>query len=118
MINQKFLRAEIVMVDLGQVPDQVKGHEQANARPCLIIKPIDAIKLAVVIPFTSQTKSTIYSIVEIKKGQGGLTSNSFALCHQIRSISYDRIGKRIGLLPNQDFFKILTVLSDFLEIPQ
>jgi mRNA interferase MazF len=116
-MSHPLLRADIVMVDLGVVPDQVKGHEQANPRPCLVVKPIASLQLAVIIPFTSKSKLSIYSVVAINKGQGGLTANSFALCHQIRTVSYSRIGKTIGHLPSPDFHKILTVLAHFLEIP-
>lgn len=105
------------MVDLGAINGQVVGHEQANQRPCLIIQTLEFSKLAVVIPFTSkQPPSAIYSIVKIQKSTGGLTSDSFALCHQIRSISFQRIVRVVGNMPERDFNKILTVLTDFLDI--
>ena len=86
-------------------------------KPCLIIKTLDFAQLAVVIPFTSKAPpSSIYSIVAFQKGKGGLLSDSFALCHQIRTISYERITKSYGVLTERDFNKVLTVLSDFLEL--
>jgi mRNA interferase MazF len=110
-------RSEILLIDLGVVPNQVVGHEQANRRPCLVIQTLDYSDLAVVIPFTSVTLSPqIYSIVKVNKNLGGLTSDSYALCHQIRSVSYKRIVKYMGILPERDFNKVLTVLSDFLDI--
>jgi len=117
-MKPNYQKAEIVFVDLGTVPDQVKGHEQANVRPCLIISPINALELAIIVPFTSKPKSSLYSVVEVKKGNGGLKSDSYALCHQIRSVSSQRITKRVGVLPNSHFFKVLTVLSDLLDLPQ
>ena len=113
----KYFRSQIVLVDLGTVPNQVIGHEQANMRPCLIVQTLDFVQLAVVIPFTSKTPpSNIYSIVAFQKGKGGLLSDSFALCHQIRTISYERITKSYGVLKEREFNKVLTVLSDFLEL--
>ena len=111
------IRTEVVMVDLGAVPSQAVGHEQANKRPCLIIQTLDYAELAVVVPFTSQRPpAAIYSIVKVPKHLGGLTADSFALCHQIRSVSYKRISRIIGTLPDRDFNKVLTVLADFIDL--
>ena len=112
-----FNRTQIVFVDLGKVPNQVVGHEQANTRPCLIVQTLDYAQLAVIVPFTSKTAPIhLYSIVKVLAGSGGLTADSFALCHQIRTVSFTRIKKPIGYLPNRDFNKVLTVLADFLDI--
>ena len=111
------IRAQIVLIDLGTVPNQVVGHEQAHTRPCVVIQTLNYAQLAIVIPFTSQTPPTqIYSIVKVLQPFGGLTTDSFALCHQIRSVSYKRIAKVLGHLPDRDFNKITTVLTDFLDI--
>ncbi len=111
------IRSEVVLLDLGKVPNQVIGHEQANLRPCVVIQTLDFADLAIVVPFTSKTPpSQIYSIVKVLQNSGGLTSDSFALCHQIRSVSYKRIVKSMGHLPDRDFNKIITVLADFLDI--
>ena len=110
-------RAQVVLIDLGKVPNQVVGHEQANIRPCVVVQTLNYAHLAIVIPFTSQNPATqIYSIVKILQSSGGLTADSFALCHQIRSVSYKRIVKTMGDLPDRDFNKIMTVLADFLDI--
>ena len=114
MVSPK--RAQVVMIDLGKVPNQVIGHEQANTRPCVVIQTLDYSELAVIVPFTKQDVPQIYSIVKVLKHSGGLTSDSFALCHQIRSVSYKRIVKSLGYLPDRDFNKINTVLADFLDI--
>jgi mRNA interferase MazF len=110
-------RADIYYIDLGTVPQQVVGREQGNTRPCVVIQTLDYSELAVIVPITSKLPPhQIYSIVKILQGNGGLTSDSFALCHQIRTVSYQRIIKRIGTLPIHDFNKILTVLADFLDV--
>ena len=115
MVSPK--RAQVVMIDLGKVPNQVVGHEQANLRPCVVIQTLDYAQLAVIVPFTSQSLSEqIYSIVKIPKNAGGLTSDSFALCHQIRSVSYKRIVRSMGHLSDKDFNRIAIVLDDFLDI--
>lgn len=110
-------RADIVIVDLGKVPDQVKGHEQANLRPCLVVQTLDLAQLAVVIPFTSKHHPSLnYSTIRVQAGIGGLTADSYALCHQIRTVSYERFRNTIGTLPAREFNKVLTVLADFLDL--
>jgi mRNA interferase MazF len=76
-----------------------KGHEQAGMRPCLIISvdefnscPAD---LVIAIPITSKFRN-IPTHVPIVPPEGGLRKKSYILCEQIRSISKDRLKKRLG----------------------
>ena len=41
--------------------------------------------------------------------------DSFVLCHQIRTVSFDRILKLVGALDAKDLLKIRGVLLDTLE---
>jgi mRNA interferase MazF len=110
-------KGEIIDVNLGQPPKEVKGHEQAFERPCIVIKAFSNLGLAIIIPVTSkQPKYWFYTIVKLPKGSGGLTSDSYALCHQIRTISFDRVMKKRAKLENKDILKIHSVLIDTLEI--
>jgi mRNA interferase MazF len=107
----------IVNVQLGAPPKEVIGHEQGFTRPCIVLKHFSKLKLAVVIPCTSKTPpNAYYSIVQLKSGVGGLTIDSYALCHQIRTVSLDRITSIIGQLPPNEFFKIQSVQADILGI--
>jgi mRNA interferase MazF len=88
-------KGDIIDVHLGLPPKEVKGHEQGYERPCFVIKAFSHLGLAIVIPITSkQPKYSIFTIVKLLKGSGGLTSDSYALCQQIRTISLDRVIKR------------------------
>lgn len=109
-------RQNVVWVDLGTIPDEVRGHEQANKRPCLILKTLDVSALAVVIPITTTDRTNLWSVVKIPKGIANLTEDSYALCYQIRSVSYERIIDFMGVLPDEHFNKVLEVLTDFLEL--
>jgi mRNA-degrading endonuclease toxin of MazEF toxin-antitoxin module len=112
-----FQKGEIVNVDLGKPPTEIKGHEQGYERPCLIIKPFEKLGLAVIIPCTTKRqKYSYYTIVKLAKGSGGLKTDSYALCHQIRTIAYDRITSKYGKLGINDFLKIQSVLIDILEL--
>lgn len=73
--------------------------------------------LAIVIPVTSkQPKYSLFTIVKLQRGLGGLTSESYVLCHQIRTISFDRVIKKRAKLDDKDILKIHSVLVDTLEI--
>ncbi|PBQ33903.1 growth inhibitor PemK [Sphingobacteriaceae bacterium] len=116
-MRKDFLKGEIVNVDLGLPPTSIKGHEQAKLRPCVVIKSFSSMQLAVVLPVTgSSPPSHLYTYVLVPAGEAGLTKDSFVLCHQIRTVSFDRIQKSIGKLGTKDFLKIKAVLSDTLEL--
>jgi mRNA interferase MazF len=86
-------RGEIWLVDLSPVI----GHEQGEKRPALVIS-VDEInhgasELVTIVPIT-KTKRNIPLHIHIKRGQGGLTMDSYILCDQIRTISRDRFIKQ------------------------
>ena len=114
----QFAEKEIVLVYLGNVGSGIVGHEQAMTRPCIIVKNFDILGLVTVVPLTSsKPKSDPYfSIVKLNQGTGRLRSDSFVLCHQIRTISTDRINDSLGILPEKEFYKIQSVLIDILEL--
>jgi mRNA interferase MazF len=79
--------------------DPVRGHEQAGRRPVLVVStnlfnygPAD---LAVVLPITSREKRIPWH-VPLVAAEGGLKMDSFAMCEMVRSISLERLAKRIG----------------------
>ena len=113
----QFKTGDLVDINLGSPPDQVKGHEQGEIRPCLVIKSFERLGLLIVIPVTgTQQMYSLYTIVELPAGTGGLTKTSYALCHQIRTVSLKRITKRRGSITSRDLSKVITVLRDTLEI--
>lgn len=78
-----------------------RGHEQAGLRPSLVMSHDGfnqgAADLVIVIPITSKAKG-IRTHVEILPPEGGLTMRSYAKCEDIRSISTDRLMRRMGVL--------------------
>jgi mRNA-degrading endonuclease toxin of MazEF toxin-antitoxin module len=108
---------DVVDVNLGSPPDQVKGHEQGNIRPCLVAKSFERLGLLIVLPITgTEQKYSLYTIVEMQAGTGGLTKTSYVLCHQIRTISLTRINKKRGSVTSRDLSKVISVLRDTLEL--
>ncbi|MCX6317113.1 MAG: type II toxin-antitoxin system PemK/MazF family toxin [Bacteroidetes bacterium] len=114
---QNFSKGDILDVNLGNPPKEVKGHEQGMERPCIVIRSFNNLELAIVVPLTSkEPKYSLYTIVKIPKGTAGLTADSYALCHQIRTISFDRIKGKRNRLDHTEILKIHSVLIDTLEI--
>jgi mRNA interferase MazF len=112
-----YQKGEIINVDLGKPPKETKGHEQSYDRPCVVIKAFSNLRLAIVVPCTSkEQKYSHYTIVKVQSGSGGLVSDSYILCHQIRTISYERILGKLGKLDSKDILKIQSILLDTLEI--
>lgn len=112
-----YTKGEIVNANLGNPPKEIRGHEQGFERPCVIIKSFKNLELAVVVPLTTkEPKYSLFTIVRILKGTGGLTADSYVLCHQIRTISFDRITSNRTKLDNKDILKIHSVLIDTLEL--
>src|SRR5271157_5415458 len=79
--------------------DPTIGHEQAGSRPALILSvdifnegPAD---LVVVIPIT-RTERKIRWHVPIKPPEGGLVSESFIQCENVRSVSKRRVKRLRG----------------------
>ena len=116
-MKQNYTKGEIINVNLGSPPKEIKGHEQGLERSCVVIKSFNNPDLAVVIPLTTkEAKYSLFTIVKILKGTAGLTTDSYALCHQIRTISFDRIISKRSKLDYKDILKIQSVLIDTLEL--
>jgi mRNA interferase MazF len=116
-MKHDYKKGDIIIIDLGLPPNAIKGHEQAKTRPCVVIKCFSSLKMLTVIPCTSQKPNfSFYSIVELSNGSGGLTSDSYVLCHQIRSVSTERVIDKRGTLSSQDQLRINSVLIDILEL--
>ena len=93
-------RGEVWLVNL----DPTLGREQAGTRPALVISEDlfnqSYADLVIVVPITSKEKG-IRSHVAIAKDEGGLTMQSFAKCEDVRSISKQRLRKRLGMVSGQ-----------------
>lgn len=116
-MRQNYTKGEIINVNLGIPPKEIKGHEQGMERPCVVIKSFNNLDLVVIVPLTTkEAKYSLFTIVKIPKGTAGLTADSYELCHQIRTISFDRITSKRAKLDKKDILKIHSVLIDTLEL--
>jgi mRNA interferase MazF len=97
-------RGEIHWADL--VPRS--GSEQTGRRPVIVMSndgfnDVPGWKSVIVVPVStssSQGKRTP-TIVQIPGGRGGLSSTSFAVCHQVTTLDRAKLSKRIGVLPQE-----------------
>ena len=94
-------RGDVWLADLNPI----RGSEQAGTRPILIfqndvINKFTSTVLAV--PFTTNLRrASLPSCVQVSKGEGGLTSDSVALCHQLRVLDKTRLIRKLGEVRSQ-----------------
>jgi mRNA interferase MazF len=82
-----------------------RGSEQAGTRPVLIFQN-DLINkftsTVLTIPFTTNLRRvSLPSCVQVSKGEGGLDSDSVALCHQLRVLDKTRLQRKLGELTDE-----------------
>lgn len=89
-------RGEVWLADLNSI----RGSEQAGIRPVLIFQndTINTFSTTVVtIPFTTSLRRAVLpSCVRVAAGDGGLSDDSVALCHQLRVLDITRLIRRMG----------------------
>lgn len=89
-------RGEIWLADLNPT----RGSEQAGTRPVLTFQNNVISKYTTTIfaiPLTTNLRrASLPSCAHISKGEGGLASDSVALCHQLRVLDKTRLVKRLG----------------------
>ncbi len=88
-------RGEVWSVTL----DPTRGHEQAGTRPALVVSA-DGFNhgpagLVVVIPMTTREKGIPFH-VRVAPPEGGLKAVSHIKCEEVRSVSKERLARRLG----------------------
>lgn len=110
-------RGEIYSANLS--PSQ--GSEQDGKRPVIIVSR-NAINqfssVVIVVPCTdaANKKRTYPSHVRFQAGDGGLTMNSVAMCEQVRAISKDRLGNKLGMLSRANMALVDAALGISLDL--
>ena len=105
MVNPLPTRGDIWVMQF----DPVRGHEQGGKRPGLIIS-VDTFnhgpsQLIMALPLTTKQKR-IASHVEISPPEGGVPRQSYIKCEDIRSLSYERLGKRMGRISSSSLVAV------------
>lgn len=89
-------RGQVWLADLNPI----RGSEQAGIRPVLIFQNDDlniVTTTALAIPFTTNLRrASLPSCVLVVSGEGGLATDSVALCHQLRALDKTRLQRKLG----------------------
>lgn len=104
-------RGEIYMVEL----EEVEGSVQHGYRPVVIIQNNIGNKYSpttIIVPITTKKDNKGYMPTHVRINQmKELDRNSKAICEQIRTISKDTLGKRIGSLNRRKMIEINVALA-------
>ena len=91
-------RGDILLVKL----DPVIGSEQGKTRPCLVVQENVSNKFSpntIIVPITSSIPDQHYpTVVVVRPQESGLPKESAILCTQIRTVSKQRMIKKLGAL--------------------
>ncbi|RLD31295.1 MAG: type II toxin-antitoxin system PemK/MazF family toxin [Bacteroidetes bacterium] len=107
-------QAEIWYADLNPV----KGSEQAGYRPVVIISGDllnKYLKIVIACPLTTSVKNYKGNAVLEPSSENGLEKTSEILVFHIRSISKDRLVKRIGHITSEELEVLKSGLNDILK---
>jgi len=108
-------RGEIWTVDFGEPV----GHEQGYRRPGVVVSSdrLNASRagVVVVVPLT-RTRRDLPSHVEIAPGDSGLAQASYAKSEDIKSISTERLVRRLGRAQSASLDQIGHALALLLEL--
>ena len=108
-------RGDVWMLDL----DPTRGHEQAGKRPGLIVSadPLNhgPAGLVIIVPITTRERGIPFHI-RIDSDEGGLRQVSFAKCEDVRSVSADRLMRRMGRIAPDTMEKVEEGLRILLNL--
>jgi len=108
----RILRGEIRWADLNPV----RGHEQAGERPVLVLSHDvfnERSGTVIAVALTSQEPRAGFPLTMEIKAQG-LPKRSWAKISQIRTLSTDRIGRRLARVSDEDLVHVVEGLNEIL----
>lgn len=108
-------RGEVWRIDF----DPVRGHEQGRERPAVIVSadPFNAgaAGLVVVCPMTTRERGIRFH-VPVEPPEGGVRARTQVLCDQIRTVSAERLSRRVGALSRTSMQSIDERLRILLDL--
>jgi len=109
----RILRGEIRWADLNPV----RGHEQAGERPVLILSHDvfnDRSGTAIAVALTSQEPRAGYPLtLELRTPR--LPKRSWVKISQVRTLSTERLGKRLGRASEEELAAVLEGLFEIID---
>jgi mRNA interferase MazF len=108
----RILRGEVRWADLNPV----RGHEQAGQRPVLVLSHDvfnDRSGTVIAIALTSQEPRAGYPLtVELMATK--LAKRSWAKTSQVRTLSSERIGRRLGRVSEEELARVVEGLIELI----
>lgn len=111
----RILRGDIVWADLNPV----KGHEQAGLRPVLILSPEvfnDRSGTVIALALTSQAQRAGFPLT-LEISSVLLPKPTWVKISQIRTLSVERLGKRMGHVSDEEMNQIIEGLNEIIGEP-
>ncbi|MBI4744462.1 MAG: type II toxin-antitoxin system PemK/MazF family toxin [Actinobacteria bacterium] len=108
----RILRSEIRWADLNPV----RGHEQAGLRPVLILSQDvfnERSGTVIAMAITSQPQRAGFPLTLELKSKN-LPKRSWIKISQIRTLSVERIGKKIGLASPEELIQVIEGLGEII----
>ncbi len=106
-------RGDVYLVSL----EPVVGSETGKTRPAVVVQNDLANRTSptvTVIPITSRADRVFPFQVRRAVGEGGLERAGKALCEQIRTVSRQRLKRRLGQLPPERMREVRAALDRHL----
>lgn len=99
--------------------DDPVGHEQGYRRPAVVLSAdrfnASRAGLVVVVPLT-RTRRGLPSHIEVEPGDSGLAETSYAKAEDLKSISVDRLQRRLGVVGAEPLAHLGQVVSWLLGL--
>ncbi len=108
----RILRGDVRWADLNPV----RGHEQAGQRPVLVLSHDvfnDRSGTVIAVAMTSQEPRAGFPLT-LESKAAGLKKRSWVKVSQIRTLSGDRIGKRLARASEEEVARVLDGLNEIL----
>lgn len=108
----RILRGDIVWADLNSV----RGHEQAGLRPALILSPEifnERSGTVIAMALTSQPQKAGFPLT-MEITSVSLPKPTWVKISQIRTLSVDRLGKRMGHVSDDEMSQIIEGLNEII----
>jgi mRNA interferase MazF len=108
----RILRGEIRWADLNPV----RGHEQAGDRPVLVLSHDvfnERSGTVIAVAMTSQEPRAGFPIT-LESRASGLPKRSWIKISQIRTLSVDRIGRRLARASAEEIARVLDGLDEII----
>lgn len=108
----RILRGDVIWAELGPT----KGREQTGRRPVLVVSHDvfnERSGTVIAMAITSQAQLSGFPLT-VELASGGLPKKSWVKVSQIRTLSVERLGKRIGRIAPEELLRVVEGLNEII----